>query len=185
MKVKDVKAIFPEATDEQIDQMLDIVHKETDVLRDERDKAVKKADPEGWKAKHDAVKDEYEKYKTAQQKKESDSAKREALKELLKDSFSEKGLEKAIKYADLDSIELNDKGAIREASKILSNMKEEWADYVTTTEETGTNTGNSNGAGAGASGAGAKKLTRAEILQIADASERQKAIMENPDAFRS
>lgn len=183
MKVKDVKAIFPEATDEQIDQMLDIVHKETDVLRDERDKAVKNADPEGWKAKHDSIKAEYDTYKADMEKKESDSAKREALKELLKDSFSEKGLEKAIKYADLDSIELNDKGAIREASKILSNMKEEWADYVTTTEETGTNTGNSNGAGNG-SGTGAKKMTRAEIMAIEDDSERQKAIMDNPDAFR-
>lgn len=180
MKFKEVKKIFPDATDDQIQDMLDAVHSETDDLRNKLDKAQK--DPDDWKKKYDDLKAEHDQYKADQEKKQTNDAKRAALKDLIKDSFSEKGLEKVLKYADLDGIELTDKGGIKDAAKTLSGMKEEWSDYVTKVEDHGNETDGKDGAGG--NNGGSSKLSRADIMKISDPSERQAAIMANPDAFR-
>ena len=138
---------------------------------------------DGWKEKHDKLKDEFDTYKKDVEAKETHNKKVEAYKAILKDAnLSEKGIEKAIKYAEWDKIELEADGKIKGASDHIKAVKEEWAEYVTTTTTTGakTSTPPANTGGA--------KLTKADIYKkdergryVLSASERQKALAENPE----
>ena len=136
-----------------------------------------------WKEKHDRLKDEFDKYKTDVQAKETKAAKEAAYRAILKDAnLSEKGIEKAIKYADWDKIELGADGKLKGANDHIKAVREEWAEYVTTTTTTGarTSTPPANNGGT--------KLTKAEIYAKDDhgryklsTAERQKALAENPE----
>lgn len=136
-----------------------------------------------WKDKHDALKGEFDQYKADVQAKETQSAKEKAYRAILKDAnLSEKGIEKAIKYAEWDKIELEADGKLKGASDHIKAVKEEWAEYVTTTTTTGakTSTPPANNGGT--------KLTKAEIYARDEhgryklsTAERQKALAENPD----
>ena len=189
MKRSEVRAIFPDATDEQVSKMLTAVHSETDDLRDDLDKAradldkaQKNTDPEGWKDKYNTLKQEHDDYKAEQEKKQTEEAKKAALKDLVKDTFSEKGLEKVLKYTDLDSIELTKDGKVKGASDVLKSVSDEWADFVVNTNTQGADThGNSGASGSG--GGGSTTMTRADIMKISDPIARQEAIMKNPGAF--
>lgn len=138
---------------------------------------------DGWKEKHDKLKDEFDTYKKDVEAKETHNKKVEAYKAILKDAnLSEKGIEKAVKYAEWDKIELEADGKIKGASDHIKAVKEEWAEYVTTTTTTGakTSTPPANTGGA--------QLTKAEIYAKDEhgryklsASERQKALAENPE----
>lgn len=138
---------------------------------------------DGWKEKHDKLKGEFDTYKKDVEAKETHNKKVEAYKAILKDAnLSEKGIEKAIKYAEWDKIELDADGKVKGASDHIKAVKEEWAEYVTTTTTTGakTSTPPANTGGA--------KLTKAEIYAKDEhgryklsASERQKALAENPE----
>ena len=149
------------------------VQKELDDLKAKGD--------DGWKEKHDKLKGEFDKYKTDVQEKEAHSKKVEAYKAILKDAnLSEKGIEKAIKYADWDKIELEADGKLKGASDHIKAVKEEWAEYVTTTTTTGAKTSNPPANSGGA------KLTKEDIYKkdekgryVMSASERQKALVEN------
>lgn len=138
---------------------------------------------DGWKEKHDKLKDEFDTYKKDVEAKETHNRKVEAYKAILKDAnLSEKGIEKAIKYAEWDKIELEADGKIKGASDHIKAVKEEWAEYVTTTTTTGakTSTPPANNGGT--------KLTKAEIYAKDEhgryklsTAERQKALAENPE----
>lgn len=94
-----------------------------------------------WKTKYDALKEDFDTYKTEQAQKETHSAKSKAYRELLKAAgVSEKRIEAILKVSDIDSIELGDDGKAKEADKLTENIKNEWADFITTTTETGSNT---------------------------------------------
>lgn len=151
------------------------VQKELDDLKAKGD--------DGWKEKHDKLKGEFDKYKTDVQAKETHAAKEAAYRTILKDAgLSEKGIEKAVKYAEWDKIELETDGKLKCANDHIKAAKEEWAEYVTTTTTTGakTSTPPANSGGA--------KLTKAEIYARDEhgryklsTAERQKALAENPE----
>ena len=68
-------------------------------------------------------------------------------------------------------------GKFKDSDKIVAGIKEEWADFITTTETHGTKTAKppkNNGGGT---------LTKEDILKIEDTTERQKAIAENHELF--
>ena len=185
--------------EEKIDQIIEAHSETVDSLKADRDsykedaKKLKDVQKElddlkakgddGWKEKHDKLKDEFDTYKKDVEAKETHNKKVEAYKAILKDAnLSEKGIEKAIKYAEWDKIELEADGKIKGASDHIKAVKEEWAEYVTTTTTTGakTSTPPANTGGA--------KLTKAEIYAKDEhgryklsASERQKALAENPE----
>lgn len=130
------------------------------------------------------LKKSFDDYKAEVTAKETKAAKEAAYRAILmKDAnLSEKGIEKAIKYAEWDKIELEADGKIKGASDHIKAVKEEWAEYVTTTTTTGakTSTPPANNGGT--------KLTKAEIYAKDEhgryklsASERQKALAENPE----
>lgn len=116
-------------------EKLSDVQKELDELKAKGD--------DGWKEKHDKLKGDFDTYKKDVEAKETHSKKVEAYKTILKDAgLSEKGVEKAIKYAEWDKIELETDGKLKGASDHIKSVKEEWAEYVTTTTTTGAKTSN-------------------------------------------
>ena len=136
---------------------------------------------DSWKVKYEAIKEEFEGYKTEQTKKESHAAKEKAYRALLQEAgVSEKRLESVLKVSDIDSVELDDKGAIKGADKLTESIKSEWADFITTTETRGAQTSNppaNNNGGA---------MTKADIYKkddhgryVLSAAERQQALIEN------
>ena len=186
-------------TDEQVDTIIeahtdtvdglkaDVSKYKTDAeklsdIQKELDELKAKGD-DGWKEKYDNLKGEFDKYKTDVQEKETHNKKVEAYRAILKDAnLSEKGIEKAVKYAEWDKIELEADGKLKGANDHIKAVREEWAEYVTTTTTTGakTSTPPVNNGGA--------KLTKAEIYEKDEhgryklsTAERQKALAENPE----
>ena len=105
------------------------------------EKQVKEA--EQHKADADKFKADYEAEKAAHDKLKSDNAaqaetakKTAALKKLLKDSgYHEKGLDKIVKYTDLNSLELDENGNFKNAEKITADIESEWGEYKGKTEK--------------------------------------------------
>lgn len=105
------------------------------------EKQVKEAEQD--KANADKFKADYEAEKAAHDKLKSDNAaqaetakKTAALKKLLKDSgYHEKGLDKIVKYTDLNSLELDENGNFKNAEKITADIEGEWGEYKGKTEK--------------------------------------------------
>ena len=128
---------------------------------------------------YEALKKEFDDYKADVAKKEARSLKEAAYKDVLKDAgVSEKHWAKVIKYSDIDGLELDEKGQIKNKAELLKSIKEEWSDHIETKAQNGAQTANPP-AGAGK----APKMTKEQIMQIKDTVERQKAMMENPEVF--
>ena len=90
-----------------------------------------------------ALKADFDKYKAEVAEKETKAAKEAAYRAILKDAnLSEKGIEKAMKYAEWDKIELGEDGKLKGANDHIKDAREEWAEYVTTTTTTGAKTSN-------------------------------------------
>lgn len=125
------------------------------------------------------LKKEYEDYKAEVAGKELLASKKAALTKLAKDAgLSDSGVAKAVKYASWDEIELDKDGEVKDAKTLIKSLKEEWSEFVQTKGEKGAETGNPPKSGGGSYN------SKAEIMKIKDASERQKAIAENINLFK-
>lgn len=123
------------------------------------------------------LKAEYEKYKGEQAAKETKANKTKAFKKLLADmKVSEKWHDRVVKGTDLDGVELDENGAIKDVEALKKSITDEWGDCIETTGATGadTKTPPKNNGG---------KMTKDEIMSIADDKERQMAIAENHELF--
>ena len=185
--------------EEKIDQIIEAHSETVDSLKADRDSYKEDAEKlkdvqkelddlkakgdDGWKEKHDRLKAEFDQYKNDVQAKETKAAKEAAYRAVLKDAnLSEKGIEKAIKYAEWDKIELGEDGKLKGANDHIKAAQEEWAEYVTTTTTTGAKTSNPP------ANTGGAKLTKAKIYAKDEhgryklsTAERQKALAENPE----
>ena len=108
-----------------------------------------KAEAEKHKDKdYDALKAEYDSYKAEISAKEVKAQKEKLYREALRDAdLSDSGIEKAIKYADWDAIEIDDKGALKDAKSIVKSARDEWAAYVVKKETQGAEVSNPPGNG--------------------------------------
>lgn len=87
---------------------------------------------------YEALKKEYDDFKAQVEGEKTKAAKEKAFREAMKDaSLNDKGIEKAVKYADWDKIELDADGKLKNAKDHIKSAKEEWAEYVTTTTQKG------------------------------------------------
>lgn len=113
-KLKDESGKYPETLKE---------------LNDLKAKVAESADKD-----YDALKEEYEKYKADVAAEKTREAKKAAYTEVLKDAGikDEKHLAKVLKYTDLDSMELDKDGKIKDAKKAMDAVKEEWPEYIAT-----------------------------------------------------
>ena len=181
--------------EEKIDQIIEAHSETVDSLKADRDNYKEDAEKlkdvqkelddlkakgdDGWKEKHDALKAEFDQYKNDVQAKETKAAKEAAYRAILKDAnLSEKGIEKAIKYADWDKIELDADGKLKGANDHIKAVRDEWAEYVTTTTTTGARTSTPPANNGGKTG-----KTKEEIMAIRDPAVRQAEIAKNPEAF--
>lgn len=136
---------------------------------------------EKWRTKYQALKDDFEAYKGEQTKKEARSAKEKAYRELLKQAgVSDKRLDAVLRVSDVDGVELDEKGAIKDADKLTTSIKSEWADFIQITTTQGAQTA------APPTNNGGNAMTKADIYKkddhgryVLSAAERQKALMEN------
>jgi hypothetical protein len=177
---------------EKIDQIIEAHAETVSALKDEAEKykenALKYADVQkeldqlkkSTEGKdYDKLKAEYEKYKADVEAEHTKAAKEKAYRDALKDAnLSEKGVEKALKYAEWDKIELDDDGKLKDAKAHVKAVREEWAEYIVKQGTKGAETSTPP-----AGGGGGGSLTRADIYKtdangrfVMDASERQKAL---------
>jgi hypothetical protein len=154
---------------------------EIDTLKEQAQTADDKATTaEKWQDKYNSLKADFDKYKGDVQAKETKAAKEKAYREALKDAnLNEKGVEKALKYAEWDKIELDEEGKLKDAKSHVKNAREEWAEYVVKNGQRGAETHNPPENGGG----GRTYKTKDEIMKIADTVERQKAIADNHELF--
>lgn len=101
---------------------------------------------EKWKEKHDTLKAEFDKFKGEVTAKETKAEKKNAYQDILKAAnLPEKWFDRVMRGVDFDSLELDEKGAIKNADEIKSKVAEEWADVIGTTGKSGAETGNPPG----------------------------------------
>lgn len=176
--------------DEKIDQIIEAHTETVDGLKAYKADAERLADVEkelealkakgdgGYKEKYDKLKVDFDNYKAELENAKKLEAKKTAYRELVKDAgLSEKGIEKALKYADWDKIDIDSDGKVKDAKDHLKELKDEWAEYVVKESESGADVTNPPENNGGA------KMTKEEILKIKDTTERQKAMAENHELF--
>lgn len=184
---KTLRAILEDETTDtsgKLKKILDVLHEETDTLQnqlEEKNAALAKAEKDrdaangGKQAAEKALTD----YKAQQTQKDAHAAKEAKFRELLKSAgVLDKYADRVVRLSgeDIDKLELDEKGNVKDAKKHTDSLKADWSDFVGTTTTTGakvdnppTNTGS--------------KMTKEQIINIKDASERQAAIAANPEAF--
>ncbi len=140
---------------------------------DEANKKLEAAGKDDYKAKYDALVQE-------NQQKEVRTAKETVLRELCKDvGLSEKGTTLALKYTNLDTIELGSEGKPTNGAAVKEALLSDWGDYKETRNQTGADVKNPpNGGGGNPSG-----MTKEQILAIKDGTARRQAMAENPTLF--
>lgn len=165
-------------------------------LREERDKYKEDADKlpgvqselddlksnssDSYKAKYEKEHEDFESYKAQQNAKETKANKTAAFRSLLKEvGISEKRIDAVVRASapDIDDIELDKDGKIKDVDGLAKSVKENWSDFITTRGSKGADSANppSNNGGA--------VKTREEIYKtdehgrfIMDAAERQDAL---------
>lgn len=108
---------------------------------DEANKTIKANGSDAWKVKYDAIKEEYDNYKSDISAKETTRAKQAAYREVLKAAgVSDRRIDSIVRVSDIDSVELDDSGKIKEADKLTESIKNEWADFIVSTNTKGADT---------------------------------------------
>lgn len=182
---KDVlKKIFDLHTDSMDDLKDTVKELKTDLEKAERErddykaKAPKEGEETVSKSDYDNIKKELDDLKQDVEKKSILEAKKKAYRELAKgiDELSETGIDKAVKYAKYDEVELDENGKIKDAEKHTEFIKSEWGGY-----KKQTTTQYNNPANPPANGGGS--MTKQDIMKITDDKERLSAIEKHPELF--
>lgn len=180
----EIRSILGEAHTDEIENRLMALHLGVvDPLKDALQAAQNEANTAKNSGEYARLKREYDDYKAEIAGKETRAKKAEALREIAKDAgLTESGIAKAIKYADYEKLELDDKGALKNKNDVLKGLKEEWPEYVQTVKITGANTATPP-VGAGSNPA---LKTKEEIYKkneagrfVYDAAQRQKMLGQN------
>ena len=134
---------------------------------------------EAEKAASEKVTKEFETFKTEQAKKEARAAKTTAFTGILKDAgIPERHYATILKYRDVDALELDEKGNVKNAGDIRKEIIADFEPYIERTTEKGANTATpptNNG--------GNTTMTKEEIMSIKNTAERQAAIAANHELF--
>lgn len=169
---------------DKVNQLQTLHHEIVNGLMDEKDEAIQRAEKaekaaESAKAEKEAAEKSLTDYKAQQTQKDTHAAKEAKFRELLKAAgVLDKYADRVVRLSgeDIDKLELDDKGEVKDAKKHTDSLKADWSDFVGITTTTGakvdtppTNTGS--------------KMTKDQIFAIKDAGERQAAIAANADLF--
>lgn len=127
---------------------------------------------------YDALKQDFATYKAAAEKSQANRAKESAYRDLLK-AIGIKGdrrLDAILRTVDLDKLELDETGALKGREDLEKVAKEDWSEFIPTTETKGANTKTPPENGE-------TKLSKDQISAIKDPSARRAAIAENLQLF--
>lgn len=184
--------------DEKIDQIINAHTEVTNALKEERDSYKTEAEKlpdvqkqlddlkkiagedgkNPWKVKYEAIKEEYDNFKSEIETKQLAESKTKAIKAMLRDiGISDKRIDTVAKVIDTQDLKLDDKGNFTNADDLRKSLTEEWKDFIPTQTVKGSDVANPPAKTSGA------KMSRDEIMKIKDATERQKAISENLQSF--
>lgn len=161
---------------EESEKKLAKVQKELNDIKEEAEESEGK---NPYKAKYDAIKEEFEAYKNDITAKEIKATKKDAYKALLKEcGVSEKRIDTVLKCSDdvISGIELED-GNIKDADDLKKAIKEEWSDFIPTESKQGAGTATPP------KNTGGTTMSKDEIRKISDPMARQKAMAENAELF--
>ena len=176
-KVDEIISAHSETVD-GLKEQLKAAQRDADKLTEvqaQLDKAKEAAKNSGDYAK---LKKEFDDYKADVANKETLAAKKAVLSKIAKDAgLSEAGVAKALKYTDWATVELDEKGEAKDSKALLKSLKEEWPEYIKTTNTAGAATANPP------AGNGKSYKSKDEIFAIKDDGERQRAIAENHELF--
>lgn len=154
----------------EADKVPDIQKKLDKALKQIED-AEKDGDKNPWKVKYDAIKEEFGDYKKNVEAEKSKITKTEAFKKLLQDiGISEKRIDAVVRVSDIESINLDAEGKIEGASDLKKSLEAEWEDFIVKSNTQGANTSTPP-----ANNGGKQQLTKKEIMEIKDTTERQNA----------
>lgn len=171
------------------DQLVSAYREEIDTITEERDKYKEDAeklqkvekerdtlkaqlDENGenpFEKKYKDLKSEFNDYKADVTAKETKRAKKHEYKALLKEAgVNEKRIDSVLKVTNLDDVELDENGKIKDGEALKQKIKTEWADFLVETSVQGANTPTppSNNT--------TTVKTKEEIAKIKDTAERQR-----------
>lgn len=159
---------------------LDSVQKELDDLKADKG--------DDYKAKYEKAKKAFEDYKADVTAKETQAAKEKAVRAYFEaQKITGANLNIAMRgvKSEIETIELDAEGNIKDTSALDTLVKGEFAGLVVTTSVKGANTATPP------ANTGGQKLTRADVFKkdergkyVLSTAERQKALAENPDLLR-
>ena len=165
---------------EERDQYKEEAAKVPDIQKqlDEAKAQLAGAEKDPYKVKYEALKEEFDTYKADIDNKALAAKKESAYRDLLKAAgVNEKRIDAVVKVSDVNSIEFDDEGNVKDADKLTEGIKTEWADFITTTGVKGAQTANPP------ANNGKTTMTREQIRAISDPTARQKAMAENASLF--
>lgn len=164
LKKSDLRAILKNedsTNEEKLSEILNMLHEEVDLVKDDRDNVQSKLDEaekeikslkeasnvnaDEWKEKYEKEHKDFEDYKTAQVEKANKEAQTKAFEGVLKEAGISDKMQKLIintKEAEkvISGIQLGEDGKVIEADVLLNNIKSEYADYIAIEQTAGAKT---------------------------------------------
>ena len=168
-----------------IDEIISAHTDTVNVLKEQRDGYKEDADKlptvqaafDALKGKYETKAQELDDYKRGVEAKELARSKSKAYKQVLKE-LKASHIDSILKasQSELEKIELDEDGKIKDVDKLKESIKKEWADFIVAEGQQGANTATPP-ANEGA------KVSKEDILKIKDPTARQKAMYENSELF--
>ena len=184
-------------TEEQVDSIVEMHTETIDSLKDRLKTAEEKVEKldgvekelnelkaksgDDYKSKYDKLKKDFDDYKADQTAKETRAAKEKAVRDYFESKkITGNNLAIAMRGAkdEIEAVTLGEDGNISDTKSLDELVAGEFAGLVVNTETKGVNTSTPP-----ATTKVGNKMTKAEIMKITDAKERQKAIAENLSEF--
>lgn len=161
-------------------QKADDLEKQLDKAQKDLKDATSEESENKYKAKYEMLKEEFKEYKKDIEAKATKETKAKAYRDILKEAgISDKRIEAVLKVSNVDSIELDAEGKVKDKDELIKGIKEEWSDFIQTADVKGADTQTPP------ANTGGNTMTKADIMKIKDTSERQKMIKENIELFRA
>ena len=128
-KVDEIVQAHAETVDALKDKIAEYKEKaeQFDAVNSELQELKGKGNP--FEEQYNSLKTEFDQYKEQVQTEKTIANKQSLYKELLRDcGVSEKRLNSILKVTNMDSVELNEDGSIKDADTLKESIQEEWSD---------------------------------------------------------
>lgn len=161
-------------------QKVDDLTKQLEKVQKDLKDATSDESEQKFKTKYEMLKEEFKEYKKDIEAKATKENKSKAYRDMLKEAgISDKRIEAVLKVSDVDSIEFDDEGNVKDRDELLKGIKEEWSDFIQKADVKGADTDNPP------ANTGGKTITKEDIFKEKDTSKRQQLIKDNIELFRA